>query len=131
MVWGFEMNEVGKRVATLRKAMRISQRELSARCEISQPTVANIERGRTHEVKGYVLEALARELNTSTGFILYGAETEDDHEDTMMITEITHIFRKLTRQEKDTVITVVRAMAQQKQLKKEEIAVNKIAMLTV
>lgn len=133
MVWGFEMNEIGKRVTTLRTAMQISQRELAKRCGISQPTVANIERGRTLELKGYVLEALSRELNTSSLFILEGADSADAHEDTMMLTEIEKIFRKLDTHDKETVITVIRAMASKRPpepLKKDERSDNSIAQLT-
>ena len=75
--------------------MRISQAELARRCEVSQPTIANIERGRTLEIKGYLLERLARELNTTAGYVLEGATDDADHEATMMQAEISAIFAKL------------------------------------
>lgn len=56
------MSTIATRVTALRTAKQIRQRELAKRCGVAQATIANIERGRTTEIKGFVLEALAREL---------------------------------------------------------------------
>lgn len=104
------MQNIGTRVAALRVGKQVSQRELADRCGVSQPTIANIERGRTTEVKGYVLEALARELSVSSKFILEGVKSEHDHETTMLNTELSHIFWELNQTDRDTIMTVARAM---------------------
>ena len=106
------MSDIGKRVVSLRTSRQISQRELASRCELSQPTIANIERGRTKEIKGFVLEALARELNTTTGFLLDGAQTPADHETTMMLMELSAVFKKMPMQEQETLMRMIRAMSQ-------------------
>jgi len=108
------METIALRVKTLRAAKQISQRELAKRCGLSQPTIANIEGGRTLEVKGYVLDALARELNATQDFILNGADSSSDHESAMMETEMLSIFKKLSLEEKETVIKVMRAIAASK-----------------
>ena len=110
MTIGLFMQDIGGRVRSLRTGMQISQRDLAKKCGLSQPTIANIERGRTTELKGYVLEALARELNTTQGFILNGPDSIDDHESVMMETEINAIFKSLSMEERETVLKVLRAM---------------------
>jgi transcriptional regulator with XRE-family HTH domain len=104
------VEEIGKRVATLRISRQISQRELAVRCGVSQPTIANIERGRTKEVKGFVLEALARELTTKAGYILHGEGSADEHETDMMLIEVQAAFKKLARKEQETLLRFIRAM---------------------
>ena len=66
------METVGTRVKSLRKSKSLTQKQLADKCGISQPSLAKIELNGTESPKGYVLDALARELRTTTGFILYG-----------------------------------------------------------
>lgn len=104
------MQTIKDRVKTLRKAMRISQAELARRCEVAQPSIANIEGGRTLEIKGYLLERLARELNTTAGYILEGATDDADHEATMMQAEISAIFAKLSQEDRSALLRSARGM---------------------
>jgi len=104
------METIGARVTALRKSKRLSQRALADACEVSQPTIANIERGRTTEVKGYVLEALARELNTSTTYLLEGAEDEDGHEADMRRVELVAIFQRLSEADQEALLRAARGM---------------------
>lgn len=59
------METIGQRVDALRQGLRLTISELARRCEVTQPTMTNIIGGKTKSVKGYVLDALARELNTT------------------------------------------------------------------
>lgn len=106
------METIGQRVTALRLGMRLSISELARRCEVSQPTMTNIESGKTKNVKGYVLDALARELNTTTAYLLEGAQSSNDHESTMMQAELAAIFRKLPPEDQQALMRTARGMLQ-------------------
>ena len=109
------METIGTRVKALRLGLRLSQTELAKRVEIAQPSLTNIEKGRTKEVKGYVLDALARELNTTTGYLLSGAKNSQDHESTMMQAELMAIFSKLPEADQTALLRSARGMLRQHQ----------------
>lgn len=71
------MNSIGERVKELRTAKGLNQIQLSERCGISQPALAKIEIGSTKALKGTTLDALARELLTTTTFLLNGPILSD------------------------------------------------------
>lgn len=104
------METIGKRVKALRESKRLSQKKLADLCEVSQPSIANIERGRTKEVKGYVLAALARELTSTEGYILNGVDGQDGHESEMMWAELTAIWRTLSMADKQALTRTARGM---------------------
>lgn len=106
------MSTIGQRVTALRTARRLSQRKLAELCGVSQPTVANIERGRTNEVKGYVLEALAIALNTTVAYLLHGVVNENEHEVAMFAVELSTIFRRLEPADQDTLLRMARTLLQ-------------------
>lgn len=110
MGWGKYMKKIGDRVKALRLSKRLSQAALAKRCELSQPTIANIERGRTLEVKGYVAEALARELDSTVQFILQGSSSPGGHEEAMLTAEILSIFGKLDSADKEALIRMARGL---------------------
>lgn len=106
------METIAKRVTALRKAKRLSQRKLADLCGVSQPTIANIERGRTLEVKGYVLDALAVALNTSVSYILHGVESEHAHESAMFLVELSAIFPRLDIEDQEAMLRFARGALQ-------------------
>jgi transcriptional regulator with XRE-family HTH domain len=110
MPWGFFMSTIATRVTALRTAKQISQRELAKRCKISQPTIANIERGRTTEIKGFVLELLAKELGCTAAFILEGSDSSETHEFEMRLMELAALFKKLPEEDQESFLRVLRAM---------------------
>lgn len=77
---------------------------------VSQPTVANIERGRTEEIKGYVLEALARCLNTTQQYILNGEAQQGAAEEAATQAELVGIWKKLPQPHKDTLLQTARGL---------------------
>lgn len=95
----------------LRESKRLNQSELARRVGIKQPSLYNIESNNTKSIKGYVLDALARELNTTTGYILTGAENSQDHEASMMLAEIQAIFRALSSEDKEKLLRDARGLA--------------------
>ena len=104
------MNNIGPRVKALRLSKRLNQQELANRCGISQPAINKIETGKTATVKGYVLEALARELSSTTTYILNGSSSADNMEHDMLIAEMTAIFRDLPMQDKETLLRMARGI---------------------
>lgn len=111
------METIKERVKALRLGLRLSQTELANRCGVTQPSIANIERGRTTEIKGFLLDALAKELNTTPTYILNGASSQHDHELSMMQAEITSIFAKLSPDDQAALLRTARGMLNTKQAK--------------
>ena len=109
-MWGFGMNEIGNRVKALRISKRLTQIELSKRLGIKQPSLAAIESGRTKTLKGETLEGLARELSSTTSYILRGSQTSDDHEHSMLQAEMAAIFRDLPLADKETLLRMARGI---------------------
>lgn len=104
------MPTIAKRVAALRAARRISQAALAKEVGVSQPTIANIERGRTLEIKGYVLESLAHALNTTSQFILEGDTAQGAVDDAATQAELVGIWRKLPQQHRETLLQTARGL---------------------
>lgn len=104
------MPTIGKRVASLRAARQITQATLAQEVGVSQPTIANIERGRTTEIKGYVLDSLARALNTTPAYILGGETEEGAVEDAATQAELVGIWHKLPNQHRDTLLQTARGL---------------------
>lgn len=105
------MDTIGSRVRALRLAKQLNASELARRVQIAQPSLYNIETNKTKQIKGYVLDALARELNTTTGYILTGADSSQDHEASMMLAEIQAIFRTLSPDDKEKLLRDARGLA--------------------
>ena len=61
-------DELGRRLAERRKALRVNQRELAELCGISEHALCNLERGvgnPTFDLIGEVLDALGLELTVA------------------------------------------------------------------
>ena len=104
------METIGARVRMLRMSKNLSQNRLAELCGVSQPTIANIERGRTTEVKGYVLSALARVLISTEQFILHGVDGDDGHEADLMLAELSAIWRMQPLADKHALTRAARGM---------------------
>jgi transcriptional regulator with XRE-family HTH domain len=104
------MENIGPRVRALRIGKRLNQQELADKCGVSQPAINKIETGKTKTVKGYVLEALARELSSTTTYILQGSACPDMFEHDMMLAEMSAIFRDLPMADKETLLRMARGI---------------------
>lgn len=105
------MDTIGSRVEALRLSKGLNASELARRVGIKQPSLYNIEKNNTKSVKGYVLDSLARELNTTTTYLLTGADNSQDHESSMMLAEITAIFRTLSAADQEKLLRDARGLA--------------------
>lgn len=70
------MTDIGKRIAASRKDKGLSQYALARLLGVNQSTVAYYERGR-NTPKPWVIEDMARILNVSASYLLYGREDVD------------------------------------------------------
>lgn len=68
------MSDIGKRIAASRKDKGISQYALAKLLGVNQSTVAYYERGR-NTPKPWIIEDIARILNVSASYLLYGRES--------------------------------------------------------
>ena len=103
------MESIGQRVARLRASRQISQAKLAEEVGCAQPTIANIERGRTTQIKGYVLQALASALGTTPEHILDGG-TQGDTEDSSLQAELIRIWHKLPKGHRETLLQTARGL---------------------
>jgi transcriptional regulator with XRE-family HTH domain len=110
MNWSDTMDNIGPRVKALRISKRLNQQELADRCGVSQPAINKIETGKTKTIKGYVLEALSKELSTTTTYILKGSESADTLEHDMMMAEMSAIFRDLPLSDKEMLLRMARGI---------------------
>ncbi|WP_041796377.1 XRE family transcriptional regulator [Pararhodospirillum photometricum] len=70
------MNDIGKRIADSRKDQGLSQYALAKLLGVNQSTIAYYERGR-NTPKPWIVEDIARLLNVSASYLLYGRDAED------------------------------------------------------
>lgn len=57
-----------------------------------------------------MLDALAKELNTTTSYLLDGAESHQGHEAAMMLAEVKAIFAKLSEADQESLLRQARGM---------------------
>lgn len=72
------IEEMGRRMLLKRRALRLSQKQLAARCGFPYQVISGIERGR-HDVYAQRLAVLARQLGVSADYLLGLSEHEQCH----------------------------------------------------
>lgn len=105
------MSEVGKRVRGLRKALGLTQEQLSRRAGVSQPTISHIERGHTADLTGANLSALCGVLRTNAEFLLHGKGTPSPPlQAELEERELIDLFRRMDHDQQQALLTFVRSM---------------------
>lgn len=104
------MPSIGTRIAALRAARGLDQTELARRIGISQPSMSNIESGKTQRLRGDTLAGLCRELHVHPDVILKGTAARTT-ESTLMESEVLGLWRALTPQDQEHLLAVARALA--------------------
>jgi hypothetical protein len=61
-------------------------------------------------MEGFTLETLARELSTTTTYILLGSTNELDHEHEVFQAEMAAVFRQLSLPDKETLLRMARGL---------------------
>lgn len=105
----WHMPTIGARVAALREARGLSQPELAKRIGISQPSLFNIENGRTKTLRGKTLAGLCRELGTTPEVILEGKRTAS-MEAMLHEQELLSCWRALTPADQEHLLAIARAL---------------------
>lgn len=83
----FSMKEFGQRVSNLRKVRNLTQDELAKRLNVNKGHISRIERG----VSSCSLESLlslAKELHTSTDYLLTGQSLSDEDAKNQLLSAI-------------------------------------------
>ena len=80
---------LGRAIAELRKQKKMKQKELAIKCNISVPTLCNIEKGKC--MPSYkTVEALADGLDVSQGYLILSALDDED-----VKPEKLHLFKAM------------------------------------
>lgn len=90
------MGTIGTRVQTLRKAKGLSGAELARQVGISQPSLVQIEQGRTKSLKATTLHKFCEVLHTTPDFLLKDSIDEEANEQAMLESELIYTVRKLS-----------------------------------
>lgn len=108
------VDTIGSRIVALRTARGMSQPELARQIGIKQPSLHNIETGKTVTLRGATLAGLCRVLNVHPEAILGGgsAPTAGQREAMLHESEIIAIWRSLTPGDQDHLLAIARALSQ-------------------
>ncbi len=101
------VSTIAARIIALRQARGLSTTELARSCGISQPSMHNIESGRTKTLRGRTLAELARVLGASPDVILgKGSFTEAElHE-----AELLSLWRSLGDSQHQNILSIMRSL---------------------
>ena len=99
----------GQRVRQRRKALELKQWELGQRCGVSESAVSQWESGGIAEVKGVTLNRLARALQVSVDWLLYG---EGEADRSVSDQPLIDYWPLLTKRQKDQLEQAAREMAE-------------------
>jgi transcriptional regulator with XRE-family HTH domain len=119
MTWGFFMQTMGNRVKALRISKRMTQQQLADAIDVTQPAITKIEKGKTQVVTSVVLDKLAKELSSTSSYILHGSTNSEDHEHAMISAEMVAIFMSLPLVDKETILRIARSMSSEKKQAKK------------
>lgn len=105
---------MGERIRALREGRGVKPADLARSIGIKQPSLFDIESGRTKGLRGNTLTRLCEELRTTADFLLHGTMTAGSLELAAMEAELTYTIRTLTPERRVALIEYARfLMAQQ------------------
>ena len=76
-----DLDKLGRRIAARRAWKRMSQQELAKEADLTQATIARIERGRKPGVHVQTLVAIADALGVSVDYLLGRGKAEDEDDE--------------------------------------------------
>lgn len=104
------MASLGEKIKALRLAHGWSQPELAKKVGISQPSLHNIESGKTRTIRGATLAGLCRVLNV-TPEVLLGNKRSVSEEAVLHEAEVVALWRSMSEDARAHVLAVARALA--------------------
>lgn len=107
------MSSIGARVRQLREDREMKSSELARAIGIRQPSLIDIEKGRTKTLRGNTLARLCEELRTTADFLLYGEMAPAGIELALMERELTMALRALTPERRIALIEYARFLLAQ------------------
>lgn len=105
-----EMEHIGKRIEALRLARGWSQSEAARQLEMTQPSLSDIESGKTKALKGITLAMLCRVFHTTAEYVYFGANGADDPELPLIESELVYMARVLTPDRRKTALDSIRGI---------------------
>ena len=108
--------KLGARVKSARRRLGISQSELARLCDMSAPSISNIETGDTKALRGKTLMRFAAVLKVTPEWLTSGRDAPEPAEPGLTSQELSLIehFRKLPTEDRRTVSRLVRALKREK-----------------
>lgn len=102
---------LGKKIAIIRKQLKLSQREVARRSGLTQATISRLQNDLTLQLKSDALRRLAAALNTSVDFLV-GKQDIMKPEDVLKsdadIREFVELYSKLNIDDRKNVIGLMR-----------------------
>lgn len=102
------MKTIGSRISARRKAMRISQVDLSQLVGIQQGYLSELERDIKTEMSASILMGLCRELEVTPEFLFYGEGTQEAAERAMLEAELLFMFRAVEPDQRRIIMGMMR-----------------------
>lgn len=103
-----QMEPVKDLVTRLRLARNLTQQQLADAAGLAQASIANIERGKTRQIKHNTLVSLAAALHTTPEYILHVAASAT--EDAERLAELVAAWGKLPATLRDTLLQTARGL---------------------
>lgn len=104
------MQSMGERIRQLRKMMGLSQERLAELLEIKQPSLSDIETGKTETLASSTLVGLVKHLRTTHEFILQGADPDVGIETAIAQAELANIYAALSRDKRAELLGFARGL---------------------
>lgn len=89
------MSSIGSRIKALRKAHGLSQVEAAKRMQITQPSLSDIENGKTVELRGPTLAHICKAFHTTAEYVVFGTGESGDEEEPLIEAELLYMARRL------------------------------------
>ena len=106
------MSTIGQRIEQLRVMRRLSQQELADEIGIKQPSMSDIVHDKTKTISGKTLAGLCRVLHTTPDYIMFGAGSDQDDQELVLIeAEILTLLRSTTPENRESALRSVRGIA--------------------
>lgn len=99
--------ERGKRIVAMRKAKKLTQVELARRSGLSQPTISDLETGKTQEVGASTLLRIAAVLETNPAYLMSGKGNPNDKTPAGSEAEVIALYAKLNESNQSAAMAVL------------------------
>lgn len=104
------MENIGGRVKALRMAQGWSQTEAATHLSIKQPSLADIESGKTKSLAGLTLATMCRVFHTTAEYLMFGTAPHEDPELPLIEAEMLYMLRGMSPERRSALLESARGM---------------------